>query len=570
MYFSYRVNIPKGKKITKGKIKEVEYISYEYDRVYVAERKYNIPKRTTIGKVCEDDKTMMYPNPNYMKYFSEEEIPNKNDIKDHSSCIKVGNYIVIKKIFEESGIKEIIDKIFGNQSELFLDLCAYSLIMENNANQYYEDYAYNHYLFTEKMKIYSDSTISRFLQETKKGKSIEFLNLWNDSRVKDEKIYISYDSTNKNSDAGDINIIEQGHPKIDVGKAIFNFSIAFDNNNNEPLFYEEYPGSIVDVAQLQYMLEKAKVFGYEKVGFILDRGYFSQENIKYMDKCGYDFVIMVKGMQKMVSEIVKEKKGSFEELRERSIRKYKVNGITIKKQLYASDERERYFHIYYNGIKANAERELLESKIDRMAELLKKSERTKIEFEAPYQKYFDLIYHKDGTFMCATEDKKRINEEIALCGYFVIITSEKMTADEAIRLYKSRDTTEKLFRGDKSYLGNKSLRVHSNEAIDTKIFIEFVALIIRNRIYKLLKANKLENNIKTNYMTVPASIRELEKIEMVCIADEVYKMDHALTSTQKAILKSFDIDVNYVKKATEEISRNLRYKTLLAKKEIIE
>ncbi len=48
------------------------------------------------------------------------------------------------------------------------------------------------------------------------------------------------------------------------------------------------------VSQLQCMLDKAMAYGYKNAGFILDRGYFSRENIKYMDKCGYDFVIMVK------------------------------------------------------------------------------------------------------------------------------------------------------------------------------------------------------------------------------------------------------------------------------------
>ena len=89
--------------------------------------------------------------------------------------------------------------------------------------------------------------------------------------------------------------------------------------------------------------------------------------------------------------------------------------------------------------------------------------------------------------MYAKEKTDVIDEEISLCGYFVIITSEKMTAAEAIDLYKSRDASEKLFRGDKSYLGNRSLRVHSTESAEAKIFIEFVALIIRNRIYTLLK-----------------------------------------------------------------------------------
>ncbi len=35
-----------------------------------------------------------------------------------------------------------------------------------------------------------------------------------------------------------------------------------------------YPGSIVDVSQLQYMLEKSAGYGYKRVGFILDRDIF--------------------------------------------------------------------------------------------------------------------------------------------------------------------------------------------------------------------------------------------------------------------------------------------------------
>ncbi len=76
----------------------------------------------------------------------------------------------------------------------------------------------------------------------------------------------------------------------------------------------------MDVSQLQYMLEKTQGYGYRRVGFILDRGYFSKENVHYMDKCGYDFVIMMKGMKSLVSELILENKGSFEEERSCSIR----------------------------------------------------------------------------------------------------------------------------------------------------------------------------------------------------------------------------------------------------------
>ena len=50
-----------------------------------------------------------------------------------------------------------------------------------------------------------------------------------------------------------------------------------------------------------------------------------------------------------------------------------------------------------------------------------------------------------------------IERENELSGYFCIITSEKMTAKDAIKLYKSR-----------------SLRIYGDSSADSKIFIEFI------------------------------------------------------------------------------------------------
>ena len=123
---------------------------------------------------------------------------------------------------------------------------------------------------TEKMHIYSDTKISEFLSSVTDDQRIGFLNDWNEGRDHRERIYISYDSTNKNSQAGDLEMVEFGHPKEDRGLPVFNYSIAYDVNNDIPLFYEEYPGSIVDVTQLQIMLEKAEAYGYRHVGLTGD------------------------------------------------------------------------------------------------------------------------------------------------------------------------------------------------------------------------------------------------------------------------------------------------------------
>lgn len=563
MYVDFRVEIPNEVgKITRKTIKGTTYIYYQTDRIYHSDKKYSQPKATTIGKMCEDDSSMMIPNDKYMIFFPEAALPEAKAASSRSACLRVGTYMVIRKIIAEYGLDTMLKEVLGGEEDLFLDLATYSIIAESNAGQYYPDYAYNHPLFTEDMKIYSDSKVSSFINGIKKEQSVEFLNRWNKSVTHKNRIYISYDSTNKNCQAGDIDLAEFGHAKDDKSKPIINYSVGYDRTNRIPLWYEAYPGSIVDISQLHSTLQKVDGLGYKRIGFILDRGYFSKENIHEMDRMGYDFIIMMKGKKALVSDLVMEVKGIFEEDRRCSIRDYKVSGTTVKRQLYPSDEKERYFHIYYNESKRITEREHLEAKIDQLGELLQEKQGT-IGYECPRAicEYFDPVYHTKGdakTFVSARERTDVINREIALRGYFVIITSEKMTAEEALEEYKSRDVSEKLFRGDKSYLGNRSYRVHSTESVENKIFIEFVALIIRNKIYTSLKDQMRMNKKKDNYITVPAAIKELEKIEMIRLSDGNYRLEHAVTSTQKEILKAFNLTGRNVQEQAIGINEELR------------
>lgn len=563
MYLDKQIPIPTSKSgISKKTIKGTTYVYYSYDRDYSSEKKYTVPKTTSIGKCDSKDSDTMYPNTNFLKFFPEIDFPDEKEVSSNrSACLRIGTFIVLRRIIAEYDLEDILGRVLGKDSRLFLDLAIYSIISENNAGQYYPDYAYNHPLFTEGMRIYSDSKVSDFLNSLTKDQSLDFQDEWNEIKDHREKIYISYDSTNKNCQAGDVDIVEFGHPKDNQGEPIINYSVAYDTNNATPLFYEDYPGSIVDIAQLQYMLEKANGYGYKRVGFILDRGYFSKENIHYMDRCGYDFVIMMKGMKDFVKSIVMDVKGTFEEDRKYSIRNHKVSGVTIKRQMYPSDKEERYFHIYYNDRKRSSEHESVEAKIDRMAECLKKYEGTSYQPQGSFKKYFDLIYSHEGTsdekFMFGRERHDVINEEIRLCGYFVIITSEKMDAKEALDLYKSRDASEKLFRGDKSYLGNKSFRVHTNESVEAKIFVEFVALIIRNRFHTYLKKCVTQSGKRKNYMNVPAAIRELEKIEIVRQSDRNYRLSNAITATQKKILETFGLSTANIKEQALSINEDL-------------
>lgn len=495
---------------TKG---QARYVYYEYSREYDPSKQYTNVKRITIGKVLPEDENKMRPNENFRKYFPEVEQPEEKTVSCRSSCLKTGAYMIIDKAAKDLELDTKLQDSFGAKAAgIMLDMAAYSIITEGNAD-----------------------------------------------RCKRERIYISYDSTNKNCHAGDIDIVEFGAAKVDAGLPIFNYAVGYDVNNREPLMYEKYSGSINDVSQLQFMVDKIKGYGYKNIGFILDRGYFSKDNLSYMDNSGFSFIIMVKGIKDFISSQVRKLKGTFENNWGNQIEEFEVYGKTVHTFVYASDTKKRYIHIYYSAAKAVGERAGLEEKIHEMKRFMEQHENKEYEFGPAFHKYFHMHYNKEnGHFVYGEPRLPVIRDELELCGYFAIISSEKMDAKDAINLYKSRDVSEKVFRADKSYLGNHCLRVASEEAASNKIFIGFLALIIRCRIYTALKEKAKELTNKPNYLTVPAAIRELEKIEMTRQLDKVYRLDHAVTKTQKVILSAFGMDWNHVKYRAENISEILK------------
>lgn len=252
-------------------------------------------------------------------------------------------------------------------------------------------------------------------------------------------------------------------------------------------------------------------------------------------------------------------KGSFGSDWGNQIPEFGVYGKTIHTFIYPSNRRKRYIHIYYSASKAAGERRRLEEKIHQMKDFLDRCRNEDREFNKTMQNYFYLHYDKkSGSFVYAEPNLEVIRTELDLCGYFAIISSEEMKYDKTLNLYKSRDVSEKVFRADKSYLGNSCLRVASEDAASNKIFIGFIALILRCRMYTALKNKAKQMVRKPNYLMVPAAIREVEKIEMTRQLDNVYRLDHALTKTQKEILSTFQIETGWVKHEVNEISETLK------------
>lgn len=225
------------------------------------------------------------------------------------------------------------------------------------------------------------------------------------------------------------------------------------------------------MSQFQCAVDKALGYGYKKIGFVLDSGYFSKDNIYHLEDNGYSFVMMLKGKAYLVLKWFLENKGSFETSRSCNIPAYQVYGKIIEKRLFGTDKKSRYIHHYHSSSLEADERANVEKKINQLTAFLNSHINQFKDFGPGMETYFELHYDehvKKSTkgrksddkesdkparkFMFFEEKMAVIELELKLCGYFAIVTSENMSAKEALEIYKGRDVSEKLFLSEKTFL----------------------------------------------------------------------------------------------------------------------
>lgn len=323
--------------------------------------------------MIDDDR--MIPNDHarlfFPEWFEELQLPELSDI------LMVGNSLVFDSVMDSLGLSFLLDSIFDDGSKWIKDLMQYMIIEETTTAQHFSSLMRRMPVYSQ--QIYSDISIGKLIKKQITMKNREhFMKSWNTMRS-NEAIYISYDSTNINTYSEGIEIAEMGHAKEMEEVPIVNLSYAIDQNKGTPLFYELYPGSIIDNSQLIYMIDRAKEYGYENIGIILDRGYFSARNIKYIEKAGYDIVMMVKSNQAVIQEIIDQNRLMIANRVEQFIESYGVYGKTIETPIYKDDKQKYYVHVYYDGEKANEQRNILIKTYLKMEkELEKKVSQTKL------------------------------------------------------------------------------------------------------------------------------------------------------------------------------------------------
>lgn len=550
LYKDFSIVRPKNTKII-GKNKSNQYIYYVTGKVYNKKTGFaDDKKRICIGKMIDD--THFIPNDNYFDIFGNDSGLSLVNNQQRSDSVKIGAFLLIRKIMNDLNLSTIVGDVHGEDKlKMISDILGYMIVGETSSFQHFSDFMFNHYGASKDIR--QDTYISHFLKTEISEKEIKnALQAWNQLNKESEKrIYVSYDSTNMNTASKGITLAEYGHPKVDEGLPQVNMSYVVKQDNCRPLFYETYPGSVIDNSEFEYMIQKCKEYGYENIAFILDRGYFSKKNIEFLND--YSYLMMVKGNNEAVKGCIDKHMLKLKNLNG-YIKEQLLASATEYGKLFISDKSKTYMHVYYDDIRAAEERKVCELGILRMEEeleVLVEKKTTRKDKTSKHEKLFKLKFDGNGYLYGYERNEKEITEVKSHLGFFSIISNTESDASEAIEIYRNRDQIEKMFMMIKSGFDMEKFGVQSDDTLQSKIYIAFLGSIIRSEINQGLR--ELRKSSRKEY-TVPSAIKALDNIEVTRNTKGTYIRRYALTSKQKKILKAFGIDEKYINDEVEKLN----------------
>lgn len=505
----------------KQKIKGRIYL-YEVTSVWDKEKKKPIQKRKYLG--------------------AENKIYSKSKNVDYSKVISKnhGNIALLQDLAIKSGVAEVLKEYFPLDYESILSL-AYYEISEASAS-----YLYHYWLEEQNLasvqRLHS-AQISEFY--TKLGLDqktrLKFNKAWIDYLKPIHGVY--YDITSVSSYATEIDFVEWGYNRDKENLAQINIGMVCCQKTSLPFYYNIFSGSIVDVSTIKNLLEYLKYFGIKQIKLMMDKGFCSTSNILSLNNLDAHFTFLqplsfsLKKAKDLVTankKVLRNNKSAF---------LYKEEIVHFVKSKITFNNIEFDAHIFFNE---KAELEQRHSFMSKLMEIESKYKDVEFETNQDFENYVtENISEKSRKYFIWNKKTKKLEKELKTIethlnnqGYFIIIGNEKNTdKQEILDNYRNKDIIEKIFDVMKNETDGNRLRVHSDMAVQGKLFVKFIALILYMRMSKIMKEKKLFDKY-----SVKEILLELRKIKKTFI-DGNFSVTSEITKKQKQILDAFELEV---------------------------
>lgn len=520
-------------------------ITYAYETEYYWDKtkKQSRSKRVCIGKV-DPISGEIVPTRGRAKKGEIKALkssPSKTGPKPftESKHLYYGATYLLETFSDSIGLTSDLKQCFPDTYKKLLSI-AFFLILEDN-NPLYRFEKWN---LTHKHPYGQDITSPRsseLFASITDDQVMKFLRLQAKRRVEDE--YWAYDSSSISSYSETLNQVQWGKNKEDDKLPQINLLLVFGETSGLPFYYRKLAGNIPDSKTVKHLLEDLDILGFGRTKFVMDRGFYSENNINGLYKAHVKFLVGVRLSLKFIRKHLDE---VYDDIRmftnyDESVNTY---GCTVSTEWdytqerpykgdVIRDKRRLYIHYYYSIDKGADDEQAFDKRITNLRSELLDGKLVE-EHKKAYEQFFEV---KDtpirGRQVYCKEDE--IKTARRYFGYFALITNEKMDAFTALHLYRMKDIVEKAFCNIKDRLNMRRLLARSEKNLDGKIFTEFVALILISHLDHKMK----ETNLYKSY-TMQQLLDKLDVLE--CFEDENHKLRIGeLLNKQTEIYETFGV-----------------------------
>jgi transposase len=474
-------------------------VTYAYESIsyWDKEKQQSRAKRKCIGRVDSETKKII-PTRKKKKQVAAKNTKRGPVPIEYIARNFYGATYLFDRIGDVTGVTQDLKTCFPDGYRQILSI-AYYLILENkNPLSRFPRWASLH-RHPHRDAIASQRSSELFASISEDARQ-RFFRLQGKRRV--EKEYLAYDSTSISSYSKCLRQVRYGKNKDHEHMPQINLSLLFGQQSRLPFYYRKLPGNIPDVKTVRKLLSDMNCLGYEKIKVVLDRGFYSASNINDLYKHHLKFLIAAKISLKFVKtnlDTVRDTMRSWTHYNQAyQLYAYSmpVTWNYVQKRPYKGDtikaERRMYLHLYFCPERALEDEKAFNSRLAAWQEELESGKRHP-DHEKQYAKYFEVkTTPVRGTKVIANEEV--LAEAKRNYGYFVLMSNEIKDPIKALEVYRNKDLVEKAFNNLKERLNLRRLAVSSEQSLDGKLFVQFIALIYLSYITRKMQQNRMFKN----------------------------------------------------------------------------
>lgn len=474
--------------------------------------------KTGIGKL--DAAGMLIPNDNYFAIYEDSAPPSP--AVEIDAIVNFGDFFLMDRIARETGLSQVLANVFGEMGDEILMLAIY---MALTGQALYRCDGWQRETLTGRDGKLASQRCSRILKALDESRRMDFFLAWANARQ--QHGYLAYDVTSVPSYSRGNDMVEHGYNRDGEEMPQVNLGMYYGEESGLPIFYCTYKGSIVDKSHLPYMMQYNERLGIKDVCFVMDRGFFSEGNVRNMAH-RHRFVMGLPNSLRLSKEIISKYGDQVTSSR------YDI-GLTGAGGMSVDDDRYEFrskIHLFYSAEKSSDEGRIFKEKLAKWEADLRKGKSVK-----KAEAYFHVAAVGKEAVQTVARDHAAIDEKMRSMGYFLMMTTDlKKTPQEILEIYRRKDLLEKCFDELKGGLDMKRLRVHSSVAADGKMFIAFIGLILRTFVQQKLRGY-LDSKRPVSMSQV---FDELRMIKIVKTKSGML-LHNPLTKRQRTILERFSI-----------------------------